>query len=80
MKLEKLYNVCEKIENGEEEYIVVADIVETASACKIILDNLIGFAENHEDEGLANAALMNQRDASVTLSSIFEELEYYTED
>jgi len=80
MKLEHLYNVCEMIENGEISYCKSADVIETASVCKIILDNLIGFAQNHEDEDLPNAAIMNQRNSAITLSSIFEDLEYYTED
>lgn len=78
MKLENLYNVCEQIENGD--HCKGSDIIEMASVCKIILDNLIGFAQNYEDENLSHAAVMNQRNASVTLSNIFEELEYYTED
>lgn len=80
MRLEDLYNVCERIENGEIEYCSDGTVVETASVCKIILDHLIGFAQNYEDENLSNAAALNQRAASVTLSNIFEDLEYYTEE
>ena len=76
MNLEKLYNVCEKIEYGYAN----ADAIKLATASKAILDCLMGFANSYEDEDLVNAALMNQRAASVTLSNIFEELEYYAED
>lgn len=80
MRLENLYNVCERIEDGGFGYCSEGEVIELASVCKIILDSLIGFAQNYEDENLANAAIMNQRAASVTLSNIFEELEHYTED
>lgn len=79
MRLEKLYNTCEKIENGEFKNYSSDDLIELATATKSILDYLIEFAESHEDEDLVNASVMNQRASSVTLSNIFEELEYYME-
>lgn len=79
MRLENLYDVCERIENGDT-FVQWADIAELIPVCKVILDNLMEFAQYYEDENLAHAAVMNQRNAAVTLSNIFEELEYYTED
>lgn len=77
--LEDLYNLYNEISLGEFSNCRVDDIKELASVSKTILEHLMTFADYYEDENLANAAAMNHRAASVTLSNIFEDLDYYTE-
>lgn len=73
-----LFNVCNNIsENGIMD-TPVDDIVEIIDFAKTVLGNILWFVENYEDESPVDAVNNHSRDAIITLSNIFDELEYYT--
>ena len=56
-------------------------IVEIISFAKTVLSNLLWFTDNYEDENPSDAVNNHKRDAVITLTNMFDELEYYaTED
>lgn len=76
-----LFNMCEAIENDGIMEVPVEDIVEIISFAKTVLSNLLWFTDNYEDENPSDAVNNHKRDAVITLTNIFDELEYYaTED
>ena len=76
-----LFNMCEAIENDGIMDVPVEDIVEIISFAKTVLSNLIWFTDNYEDENPSDAVNNHKRDAVITLTNMFDELEYYaTED
>lgn len=76
-----LFNMCEAIENDGIMDVPVEDIVEIISFAKTVLSNLLWFTDNYEDENPSDAVNNHKRDAVITLTNIFDELEYYaTED
>ena len=65
-----LFNVCNNIsENG---------MVEVVDFARTVLSNILWFVENYEDENPTDAVHNHSRDAVITLSNMFDELEYYT--
>lgn len=76
-----LFNMCEAIENDGIMEVPVEDIVEIISFAKTVLSNLLWFTDNYEDENPSDAVNNHKRDAVITLTNMFDELEYYaTED
>ena len=76
-----LFNMCEAIENDGIMDVPVEDIVEIISFAKTVLSNLLWFTDNYEDENPSDAVNNHERDAVITLTNMFDELEYYaTED
>ncbi len=76
-----LFNMCEAIENDGIMDVPVEDIVEIISFAKTVLSNLLWFTDNYEDENPSDAVNNHKRDAVITLTNMFDELEYYaTED
>lgn len=76
-----LFNMCEAIENDGIMDVPVEDIVEIISFAKTVLSNLLWFMDNYEDENPSDAVNNHKRDAVITLTNMFDELEYYaTED
>lgn len=76
-----LFNMCEAIENDGIMDVLVEDIVEIISFAKTVLSNLLWFTDNYEDENPSDAVNNHKRDAVITLTNMFDELEYYaTED
>ena len=76
-----LFNMCEAIENDGIMDVPVEDIVEIISFAKTVLSNLLWFTDNYEDENPSDAVNNHKRDAVITLTNLFDELEYYaTED
>lgn len=76
-----LFNMCEAIENDGIMDVPVEDIVEIISFAKTVLSNLLWFTDNYDDENPSDAVNNHKRDAVITLTNMFDELEYYaTED
>lgn len=76
-----LFNMCEAIENDGIMDVPVEDIVEIISFAKTVLSNLLWFTDNYEDENPSDAVNNHKRDVVITLTNMFDELEYYaTED
>ena len=68
------YNISEDvIMNGQ-----VDDVVEVVDFARTVLSNILWFVENYEDENPTDAVHNHSRDAVITLSNMFDELEYYT--
>lgn len=73
-----LFNVCNNIsENGIMD-VPTDDVVEVIDFAKTVLGNILWFVENYEDENPIDAVNNHRRDAIITLSNMFDELEYYT--
>lgn len=73
-----LFNMCEAIENDGIMDAQVDDIVEIVSFAKTMLGNILWFVETYEDENPIDAVNNHKRDAVITMSNMFDELEYYT--
>lgn len=73
-----LFNVCNSISENGLMYTPVDDIVEVIDFAKTVLGNILWFVENYEDENPIDAVNNHSRDAIITLSNMFDELEYYT--
>lgn len=73
-----LFNMCEAVENDGIMNAQVDDIVEIISFAKTVLGNLLWFTENYEDENPTDAVHRHKMDAIITLTNIFDELEYYS--
>lgn len=73
-----LFNVCNSISENGIMNAPVDDIVEVIDFAKTVLGNILWFVENYEDENPIDAINNHSRDAIITLSNMFDELEYYT--
>lgn len=73
-----LFNTCNNISESGLMYTPVDDIVEVIDFAKTVLGNILWFVENYEDENPIDAVNNHSRDAIITLSNMFDELEYYT--
>lgn len=73
-----LFNTCNNISENGLMYTPVDDIVEVIDFAKTVLGNILWFVENYEDENPIDAVNNHSRDAIITLSNMFDELEYYT--
>lgn len=73
-----LFNVCNNISENGIMNVQVDDVVEVVDFAKTVLSNILWFVENYEDENPTDAVNNHSRDAVITLSNMFDELEYYT--
>lgn len=73
-----LFNVCNNISENGIMNVQADDVVEVIDFAKTVLSNILWFVENHEDENPTDAVNNHSRDAVITLSNMFDELEYYT--
>ena len=73
-----LFNVCNNISENGIMNVQVDDVVEVVDFARTVLSNILWFVENYEDENPTDAAHNHSRDAVITLSNMFDELEYYT--
>lgn len=73
-----LFNVCNNISENGIMNVQVDDVVEVVDFAKTVLSNILWFVENYEDENQTDAVHNHSRDAIITLSNMFDELEYYT--
>lgn len=73
-----LFNTCNDISENGLMYTPVDDIVEVIDFAKTVLGNILWFVENYENENPIDAVNNHSRDAIITLSNMFDELEYYT--
>lgn len=73
-----LFDMCEAVEKNGIMDAQVDDIVEIVNFAKTVLGNLLWFTENYEDENPIDAVNNHKRDAVITLTNMFDELEYYT--
>ena len=73
-----LFNVCNNISENGIMNVQADDVVEVIDFAKTVLSNILWFVENYEDENPTDAVNNHSRDAVVTLSNMFDELEYYT--
>lgn len=73
-----LFNVCNSISENGIMNAPVDDVVEVIDFAKTVLGNILWFVENYEDENPIDAVNNHSRDAIITLSNMFDELEYYT--
>ena len=73
-----LFNTCNNISENGLMYTPVDDIVKVIDFAKTVLGNILWFVENYEDENPIDAVNNHSRDAIITLSNMFDELEYYT--
>ena len=73
-----LFNVCNNISENGIMNVQVDDVVEVVDFARTVLSNILWFVENYEDETPTDAAHNHSRDAVITLSNMFDELEYYT--
>ena len=73
-----LFNVCNNISENGIMNVQVDDVVEVVDFAKTVLSNILWFVENYEDENPIDAVNNHSRDAIITLSNMFDELEYYT--
>lgn len=73
-----LFNVCNNISENGIMNVQADDVVEVVDFAKTVLSNILWFVENYEDENPTDAVNNHSRDAVVTLSNMFDELEYYT--
>lgn len=75
-----LFNVCNNISENGIMNVQADDVVEVIDFAKTVLSNILWFVENYEDENPTDAVNNHSRDAVITLSNMFDELEYYTTD
>lgn len=73
-----LFNVCNNISENGIMNVQADDVVEVIDFAKTVLSNILWFVENYEDENPTDAVNNHSRDAVITLSNMFDELEYYT--
>lgn len=73
-----LFNVCNNISENGIMNVQADDVVEVVDFAKTVLSNILWFVENYEDENPTDAVNNHSRDAVITLSNMFDELEYYT--
>ena len=73
-----LFNVCNNISENGIMNVQVDDVVEVVDFARTVLSNILWFVENYEDENPTDAVHSHNRDAIITLSNMFDELEYYT--
>lgn len=73
-----LFNVCNNISENGIMNVQADDVVEVVDFVKTVLSNILWFVENYEDENPTDAVNNHSRDAVITLSNMFDELEYYT--
>lgn len=73
-----LFNVCNNISENGIMNVQADDVVEVIDFAKTVLSNILWFVENYEDENQTDAVNNHSRDAVITLSNMFDELEYYT--
>lgn len=73
-----LFNVCNNISENGIMNVQVDDVVEVVDFARTVLSNILWFVENYEDENATDAVHNHSRDAVITLSNMFDELEYYT--
>ena len=73
-----LFNVCNNISENGIINVRADDVVEVIDFAKTVLSNILWFVENYEDENPTDAVNNHSRDAVITLSNMFDELEYYT--
>ena len=73
-----LFNVCNNISENGIINVQADDVVEVVDFAKTVLSNILWFVENYEDENPTDAVNNHSRDAVITLSNMFDELEYYT--
>lgn len=73
-----LFNVCNNISENGIMNVQADDVVEVIDFAKTVLSNILWFVENYEDENPTDAVNNHNRDAVITLSNMFDELEYYT--
>lgn len=73
-----LFNVCNNISENGIMNVQADDMVEVVDFAKTVLSNILWFVENYEDESPTDAVNNHSRDAVITLSNMFDELEYYT--
>ena len=73
-----LFNVCNNISENGIMNVQVDDVVEVVDFAKTVLSNILWFVENYEDENPTDAVNNHSRDVVITLSNMFDELEYYT--
>lgn len=73
-----LFNVCNNISENGIMNVQADDVVEVIDFAKTVLSNILWFVENHEDENPTDTVNNHSRDAVITLSNMFDELEYYT--
>lgn len=73
-----LFNVCNNISENGIMNVQADDVVEVIDFAKTVLSNILWFVENYEDENPTDAVNNHSRDAVVTMSNMFDELEYYT--
>lgn len=73
-----LFNVCNNISENGIMNVQADDVVEVVDFAKTVLSNILWFVENYEDESSTDAVNNHSRDAVITLSNMFDELEYYT--
>ena len=73
-----LFNVCNNISENGIMNVQADDVVEVVDFAKTVLSNILWFVENYEDESPTDAVNNHSRYAVITLSNMFDELEYYT--
>ena len=73
-----LFNVCNNISENGIMNVQIDDVIEVVDFAKTVLSNILWFVENYEDENPTDAVNNHSRDAVITLSNMFDELEYYT--
>lgn len=73
-----LFNMCNSISENGIMNAPADDVVEVIDFAKTVLGNILWFVENYEDENPIDAVHNHSRDAIITLSNMFDELEYYT--
>lgn len=73
-----LFNVCNNISENGIMNVQADDVVEVIDFAKTVLSNILWFVENYEDDNPTDAVNNHSRDAVITLSNMFDELEYYT--
>lgn len=73
-----LFNVCNNISENGIMNTTADDVVEVIDFAKTVLGNILWFVETYEDENPIDAVNNHKRDAVITMSNMFDELEYYT--
>ena len=73
-----LFNVCNNISENGIMNVQVDDVVEVVDFARTVLSNILWFVETYEDENPIDAVNNHKRDAVITMSNMFDELEYYT--
>ena len=73
-----LFNVCNNISENGIMNTTADDVVEVIDFAKTVLGNILWLVETYEDENPIDAVNNHKRDAVITMSNMFDELEYYT--